>query len=150
MRTKVIATFLPVIFCLALVVSVQAKSAKKSKSASASTTVTGCLQSGSSPNTFILSNTSSENMKSSNMSSSSRNQTPSEMARSEGSYNLIPQGNMDLQKWVGQRVQVTGKWAKPTSASSQGSSSSSMDNSSMSGSSDLLVTSVHKTSGTCK
>ncbi len=133
------------LFCMTLAVSVQAKSGKSG--AKANRTVIGCLQTGSGPNSYVLNNMSGASMNSSkNMSNSG--QTPSEMARSEGSYTLVPENNIDLQKWVGKRVRVTGRMGTSTS-SSPSDTSSSESNASMNGS-EFMVSSIHAASGTCQ
>jgi hypothetical protein len=154
MRTKILTTLLPLAFCMTLALGVQAKSGKKSSSYG-QTSVTGCLQTGTSPNSYVLNNVNESTTKSSMNKSG---QTPNEMARSESSssYTLIPEGkNINLQNWVGQRVRVTGRMSSSSSQSSSSSgSSSSMDNSSsMSGSmsgSEFMVSSIHKSTGTCQ
>ncbi len=152
MRTKLMTMVAALSFCMALAVSVQAKSGKHS-AASGRTSVIGCLQTGSSPNTYVLNNVSESTKSSKSMSKSS--QAPSEMARSEGSYMLIPEGNVNLQNWVGKRVRVTGRMATSTSSnpnesSSSGSSSSSSESSSSTSGSEFMVTSIRAASGTCQ
>lgn len=161
MTRKITRMVLPLAFCMALVIGVQAKSGK-SHSSGKSMTLTGCLQSGSSPNTFMLSNVGENSQSGSNRSSNS-SQTPGAMARSENSgstYTLIPSGRVNLQNWVGQRVRVTGKISGSSSESMGSSTSSSSSNrgdqndmssgSSMGSGSEFMVTSVKKVSGTCQ
>lgn len=69
-------------------------------------TLTGCLQAGTEPNTYILSNVSSTN--SASKPSKGESQTPGEMARAETSYILVPQAGVDISQHVGKRVRVTG------------------------------------------
>jgi len=157
MSTRFTKMILPLTFCMALAVGVQAKAGQdtsKDSSKGKKMTVTGCLQTGSSPNTFVLNNVGDSTQSSKNQPSQS--QTPGEMARSEGSsYMLIPSGNVNLQNWVGQRVQITGKMVADSSMStSSGDHSQSghdmSDSSSMSGTSELMVTTIKKVPGTCQ
>ncbi len=87
-------------------------------------TLTGCLQAGTEPNTWILTNATTSSAK-----STRNNQAPSEMARAESSYVLVPENGIDLSKHVGHRVRVTGnieEGSSSTSPSTSNTGSSSM------------------------
>jgi hypothetical protein len=101
-------------------------------------TVTGCLQQGTSPNTYVLNNATTTPSTSSNMNDENQNQAradidqnqteqgmdqqnqtdqgynqqmPSAEARAEDSYILIPDANshVDLKSHIGHKVEITGK-----------------------------------------
>ncbi len=110
-----------------------------------SMSLTGCLQAGTEPNTYILSNVSS--------GKAARNKNkagaPGEMARAESSYVLVPQSGVDISQHVGKRVRVTGsiesqdmnsgssKWDSKNDTSSQEGSKGSMGSQSSSSSSQM-------------
>lgn len=73
-------------------------------------TLTGCLRAGSSPNSFMLDNaTPSEMSGQSEYHSEGQSSSPSELARTETDYMLIPEGRVDLQSHVGKKVEVKGE-----------------------------------------
>jgi hypothetical protein len=137
MKIKIPTYFISFALCLALSAGAQAKS--KSEMKHSKTTLTGCLEQGTQPNTFMLNNASS------GKTGKSGSNQPSEMARSENdSYTLIPESsNVNLQQFLGQRVTVSGNFAENQSAANQ-TESSSMN------ASDFMVASIHKTSGSCQ
>ena len=67
---------------------------------SKSTTLTGCLEKGSEPDSYMLHNASMRQLGSS--------ESPNKMARSVTSYKLIPDRNVDLKDHIGHKVEVTG------------------------------------------
>jgi len=104
MKKMLTALWLP----MALSLAVAAIGAPKHKQDSSKDQIslTGCLQTGTEPNTFVLANATTSSAKSKRGKES--NQAPSEMARAESSYVLVPENGIDLSKHVGHRVRVTG------------------------------------------
>ncbi len=144
MRTRLAALLLPLTFCLALVVYAQTNSTwNASQEKGKSMKLTGCLQNGSEPNTYILDNVS--------MAQSRTSEAPSEMARTEPSYKLIPEGDIDLKDHIGHKVEVTGmlmnEEREGNESSSSGSSSSSY--SQTSGTPELKVSAIRHLATTC-
>ena len=147
MRTRFTTLLLPLAVSLAMVVFAPAKSnpagaSEKGKSVK----LTGCLESGSEPNTYMLKNVS--------MADSGSSGAPNEMARSESSFRLIAEGNVNLKDHVGHKVEVTGIESESSSESSmEGSESSASSPSSSSyGTSttpELKVSSIRHISTTC-
>jgi hypothetical protein len=145
-------------------------------------TITGCLQSGTTPNSFMLSNAKSSDMEPQSQSRSeygdqsqnpeqqgqnqpdqmgneSQGQMPSEMARSENNYMLIPEGKVDLKSHIGQRVEITGQMMKSgsktmestESSTPSGSSSSSRSSSEMSSAQpQIKVRSIRSVAQSCQ
>jgi hypothetical protein len=147
MRTRIYTISLALALGMALAPGAQAKP-HGTKSGS-HITLTGCLQSGATLNTYVLNNVMSTTAESSRNQATS---TPSEMARSESSsYVLVPEGKVNLQKFVGQRVRVTGTISGEQSTSNPSSSSAgnTKQPSSTSGKNELKVMAIHKISGTC-
>lgn len=112
----------------------QSNPSAHSQTSSDRITVTGCLQQGTSPNTYVLNHAMPSNASSSyggqtdqdqaradmnqnqnnpdmNMpSDQNQAQMPSEEARTENnSYVLIPGSNVDLKSHIGHQVEITGK-----------------------------------------
>ncbi len=111
MKRRVLMLLLPLACSAALALNARAQDqpqTEKQESQSAEparqVTVTGCLQGGTEPNSFVLNDAA---MASSNLDRDRDSDEPSEMARSDYSYNLIPDGQ-DLARFVGQKVEVTG------------------------------------------
>ncbi len=76
-------------------------------------TLTGCLQAGTEPNTFVLNNATETRAQASTKGSRRKGMAsetnPSEMARTDTSYLLVPANKkMDLSQHIGQRVEVKG------------------------------------------
>jgi hypothetical protein len=141
-------------------------------SAKGSVTLTGCLQAGTEPNTFVLNNVSESGAQSSAHSresqstsqagstGSSSDRNPSEMARTDTSYVLVPNNKkMDLSQHIGQRVEVTGSLVpghsktgmgtgSSSSSSTMGSSGSPSSSSSNTGSTGSSGSSGSSTTGT--
>jgi hypothetical protein len=150
-------------------------------------TLTGCLQPGTDPNTYMLNDVTPGDQESSQQQgyndqgqaradfphqnredrtaddqSQEQNQSqsnmPSEMARTESSYMLIPEGRVDLRSHVGQRVEVSGKMIQTTSRTNQisrattpsGQSSSMHSSTEMSGQPQFRVSSVRQISQSCQ
>jgi hypothetical protein len=120
---------------MGLVSGLQAKSEKE-------IAVTGCLQQGSEPNTYVLLNVMS--------ASQGSNQTPSQMARSEGSFSylLMDAKKHDARSFVGQRVLINGINTTYESTN-QGDISSPPATGNLYGQPALRVMSIQKSSGTC-
>ncbi len=109
-------------------------------------TLTGCVQQGTEPNSYMLTNVTSDSAR------SKSDKAPSEMARAESSYILVPENStMDLSKHVGHRVRVTGSIEDKgmTDMSSQSSQSSSSQTSS-SNATRFDVKSIKHVSDTCQ
>jgi len=143
MRKKLIALLVPMTLILALVVYAQTRSSSMGSEKGNKTTLTGCLQTGSEPNTYMLNNVS--------MSRNRSGSTPSEMARAETSYKLIPEGSVDLKDHVGHKVEVTGMLEHAEMSmehSTSGESSSSYSNKS-SEVPEIKVSSIRHISATC-
>ncbi len=155
-------------------------------------TLTGCLEQGTEPNSFVLNNVNmselnqqsqyqrrSDQSQDQNIPDQSQAQSnepdqnqaqdqsgyesqsgsmPSELARTETSINVIPEGNLDLSSHVGQRVQVTGKISETTTRTNQssrattpsGQSSEMHSSTQMSGQHQLQATSIRQISGSCQ
>ncbi len=134
MRTKSIALFLPMTFVLALLVYAQTQTGSMGGERSKNMKITGCLQAGSEPNTYVLNNA--------NMSRSRSSRTPSEMARAETSYKLIPEDSVDLKDHVGHKVEVTGTLENQESSMEHSSPSANETP-------ELKVSSIRHISPTC-
>jgi len=154
-------------------------------------TLTGCLEQGAEPNSFVLNkaNLSDQNRSSyrerSDQSQSQQDypdqeaqsnnpdsteptdqiqsQTdsgnlPSEMARAESSYALIPEGRVDLKSHIGHRVEVTGKIMESSSEMTQSSTattpsgqwSTMKSTTEVTGQPQLRVSSIRHISDTCQ
>lgn len=155
-------------------------------------TVTGCLQQGTEPNSFVLYNVTPSDMSQQsyqreNDNSQIQNQargdynnqtrsqdvtpdtqnlqdqdqsgtTPSEMARTETSYTLIPDGRVDLKSHIGQRVEVSGKMSESSSRTNQtsrattpsGQSSSMHSSTEITGQPQFKVSSIRQLSQSCQ
>lgn len=105
-------------------------------------TLTGCLQAGTEPNTYILTNATNSTAK-----GSSGNEAPSEMARAENSYVLVPESGIDLSKHVGHRVRVTGSMEEGAMSGSSGASGGSQSTTNMT---RFDVKSIKHVSNTCQ
>ncbi len=114
--------------------------------------MTGCLQTGSNPNVYVLKDASVTAQEGKNTQA----QAPGRMPRGQVFYTLVPEArvkaHMNLKDYVGQRVQVTGRMATATSSSPNPGLSSAAGNPSAAGENgtDFLVTSIQKTGGTCQ
>jgi len=136
-------------------------------------TVTGCLRAGTEPNSYVLHNVTPSDMSQqssqrdsnypdrdpSQIQDESRVDTmPSEMAKTEDSYTLIPDGRVDLKSHVGERVEVTGKMSESTSRTEQssrattpaGQSSSIHSSTEMTGQAQFKVSSIRRISQSCQ
>ena len=163
MKRMLTALWLPMALSLAIAAIGAPKhkqdiSTKASSSTSSQITLTGCLQTGTEPNTYVLTNAITSTAKNKRGKESS-NQAPSEMARAESSYILVPENGVDLSKHVGHRVRVTGTVEEGSSSSSgmTGSSSSGQTSSnsmsSQSNQSNMArfdVKSIRHVSNTCQ
>ena len=72
-----------------------------SKSQAKETSLTGCLEAGTVPNTFVLKNVSAE-------TSAGSEAKPTELAKTESEYALTPAGKVNLKDHLGHKVEVTG------------------------------------------
>ena len=100
MRHKAIATSLALTFCLALALAAQAPhTGQGSKGKEIS--LTGCLETGAEPNTFLLKNVGTQ-------AASGTEAKPAELARTDTEYKLIADTSVKLNDHVGQKVAVTG------------------------------------------
>jgi hypothetical protein len=167
MKSKLIALFImPLAFSVLFTVNAQAKTHKIRMK------MTGCLETtGTVPNTFVLNNITKGYTR--------YNQTgeaPLALARTED-FVLVPQGDVDLQKHLGQRVKISG-WIsdEPVATSSygtviapsnsgatvvvpdnsgatvvvpQGSSTAVIPSNTVATASVFRVTHIHKLSGSC-
>jgi hypothetical protein len=108
--------------------------------------ITGCLQNGPDPNTFVLI-PSDSSAGTSQMGSNQTGGTPEEMARSENSYTLIPDQKVNLSDHVGHQVQVEGEFIgqQDTTNSSTTNPSASSQNQQQ-----FKVSSIRKIGTTCK
>jgi len=106
MKNKVIAILVPLAFSLALAGSASAESGKVHKIRAK---MSGCLESGVTPDSFVLDV---------HKGYTRHNQTgrdPFMLARTEN-IALIPATDQDLKKHVGQRVKVSGYFTRESSA----------------------------------
>ncbi len=111
MKSKLIALLImPLAFSVVFAVNAQAKTHKIRMK------MTGCLETtGTEPNTFVLSNISRGYTR-----YNQSGEAPLALARTED-FVLVPQGDVDLQKHVGQRVKITGWMSdEPVATSSYG------------------------------
>ena len=120
------------------------QTAPSSSSMGKSVTIIGCLQSGTEPNSYVLSNAMPSDTSQQSQIRSER--TPSEMARTEDSYTLIPEGRVDLKKHVGHKVEVTGKVAEKSSRTSAQTEQSSE----MTGHPHFKVASIREIAQSCQ
>jgi hypothetical protein len=100
MRHKAIATSLTLACCIAFALAAQAPSAG-TKGQGKEISLTGCLEAGTEPNTFVLKNVSTE-------TAAGSEAKPPELAKTESEYTLTPAGKVNLKGHVGQKVEVTG------------------------------------------
>ncbi len=100
MRHKAIATSLTLACCLAFALAAQDPSTG-TKNQGKETSLTGCLEAGTAPNTFVLKNVSAE-------ASAGSEAKPTELANTESEYALISGGKVNLKDHVGHKVAVTG------------------------------------------
>ncbi len=124
-----------------------------------SVTLTGCLQAGTEPNTFVLNHVSETGTQTGSQRSTA-DKNPSEMARADTTYSLVPNNKkIDFSKHMGHRVEVSGNLmpegsshsgsSKDSSASSSSSSSTGQMGSMDSGRMQLKVRSIRQVAATC-
>jgi hypothetical protein len=106
-----------------------------------SVTLTGCLAAGKDPGTFVLRSVTKSGMNQGQSSQNKSGAKPSELAKTEPSYALIPEGKVDLKSHLGHKVEVTGMIAE---------SSKSNTSTEMTGQAELKVSSIRHISSTCK
>ena len=100
MKHKAIATSLALSCCLAFALAAQYP-AGGTKSQAKETSLTGCLEAGTVPNTFVLKNVSAE-------TSAGSEAKPTELAKTESEYALTAVGKVNLKDHLGHKVEVTG------------------------------------------
>ena len=155
MNTKKLIALGSIFAFLSLAADLKAGSEKSSE-----ITVTGCLQNSGNPNSWVLNVRSQGAERGSNESG----QVPSELARSEPSYVLVPEG-VNLARFEGKKVRVNGKLAKQGTpsdwvASRMGEAATMPANSDFNGEInesssitsqyELRVWSIQEVSGTCR
>jgi len=135
MRKKMIYLSLTLVCCVGLASGLQAKSEKE-------IAVTGCLQLGMEPNTYVLVNVMS--------ASQGSDQVPGQMARSDASFSdiLLDAKKHDVRSFVGERVLVNGMRTTYESTN-QGNIAAPAASGNLNGQPALKVLSIQKTAGTC-
>ena len=128
MRQKVIVTSLALVCCLALALAAQIPSRGKELN------LTGCLQAGIEPNTFILKNVSTQ-------AAAGSETRPAELAKADTEYRLTADATVNLKDHVGQKVEVSGIITGQTQERSAASEAARM--------SQLKVKSIKQVSETC-
>jgi len=76
-------------------------------------TLTGCLQTGTEPNTFVLNNVTPGGKE----TTSTPGAKPDELAKTEPSYILSPDAKVSLKEHVGHKIEVTGTLAAKSTSS---------------------------------
>jgi hypothetical protein len=144
MKRKLSTLLLSLALSLTVATYLQAKDQTQSHESKSekSMKMTGCLQNGAEPNTFVLIPTSSTTG-SSQMSKNQTGSTPEEMARSENSYTLIPDQKVNLSDHVGHQVQIKGQLIdQESSAKDSGNAGQNQ--------SQFRVSSIRSLGATCK
>lgn len=127
-------------------------------------TIIGCLQQGIDADSYVLNNAQRGDMEQQASQDQSRpegerqDQAPSELARTQDSYQLVPEAQMDLKNYVGQRVEITGeiiqsadsRTVESTRSTTPSGQSSSGRTETISGRHHLKVASVKALGATCK
>ena len=157
MRIKIYTISFVLAVFMAFPAGVRAQTQSHNAMGGSHITVTGCLQNGTDPDTYTLNNANNVMNRTTEMSRNQSTSTPSEMPRTENSSYVLVPGKVSLRGFVGQRVRVTGNLSGEQSMNNPASSSAgktsqsdeSSSSSSMSGHHRLMVTSIHKISGTC-
>jgi hypothetical protein len=132
-------------------------------------TFTGCLEKGAVPDSFVLNNVDHKtsqkstdrghnedwgqaqgNQDASQDQSKDQNENmPSEMARSEDSYGLIPEGSLNFNGYINKQVEVTGT-IMPMRPRTNDPDQMSSDDSSTNNQSEIKVSSIRQISRSCK
>jgi hypothetical protein len=157
MRNTVMTLFLVLAFSMALTaVQYQDPSQKEDQSSAYQhnqenhVTVTGCLQKGAAPNSFVLNKAGkSMGQAQGNESTEPTENLPSEMARSEDSYALIPEGRINFSDYIGQQVEVTGT-IMPALPRANTPDDMSQNESSMNNQTEIRVNSIRQISRSCQ
>jgi hypothetical protein len=177
MRNTVMTLFLVLAFSMALTAA-QDQSQPQTEDQSSTyqqnqenhVTITGCLQKGAAPDSFVLNNVgkgmsqrtlndqgSSEGMDQAqgNQGTEPSENMPSEMARSESSYALVPEGKINFSDYIGQQVEVTGTMmpALPRANTPDDMSQNSQNpqnDSSMNNQPEIRVNSIRQISRSCQ
>jgi hypothetical protein len=130
-------------------------------------TISGCLQKGAGTNSFVLNNVgknmgqrsfndqgSNENMGEAqeNERTEPSENLPNEMARSENSYTLVPEGKINFDDYLGQQVEVTGTImpALPRANTPDDMSQNSQNDSSMNNQPEIRVSSIRQIARSCQ
>ena len=100
MRHKAIATSLTLACCLAFALAAQDPSAG-TKSQGKETSLTGCLEAGAKPNTYVLKNVSEQ-------TAAGSETKPAELGKTESEYALSAAPSVNLKAHLGHKVEVTG------------------------------------------
>jgi len=132
MRYKAIGISLALACCLVLAVAAQTPSTG-TKGQGKEVSLTGCLQSGTEANTFILKNIGEQ--------AAAGTERPAELAKAETEYRLIADANVNLKEHVGHKVEVTGTISGSRQERTGGSETHRMSN--------LKVKSLKQVSETC-
>ncbi len=101
------------------------KSSKHQRSSREEVTLTGCLQQGSTPNTYLLTNVQQETTGTSGQSASSSSQSSTSGSSSSESVELLAGRRTNLKEHVGHKIEVKGYPAGMEEPGSQSGSSSS-------------------------
>lgn len=164
MKKTLMTSFLLLVCSLALMAAqseTDQQNMPSSSEAGRKIKISGCLQSGSEPNSYVLNNATPSGMSqpSSQDSGQSRSQAdmgmdPSELARTQTSYTLVPEGNVNLENMVGKKVEVTGKMIQSDYGSSatdpSGRTSPSHSSTEMSGEPKFQVSSIRQIGQSCR
>jgi len=129
MRQKVIVTSLALVCCLALAVAAQFPTGRGKD-----VNLTGCLQAGMEPNTFILKNVSTQ-------AAAGSETRPAELAKADAEYRLTADATVNLKDHVGHKVEVSGIITGQTQERSAASEAARM--------SQFKVKSIKQVSETC-
>lgn len=129
-------------------------------------TIVGCLQQGVEADSYVLNNAQKGDMGQQTYQGQDQtqpegerpDQTPSELARTQDSYKLVPDARVDLKNYVGQRVEISGeiihsadsKTVESTQSTTPSGQSSSGRTETISGQQHLRVSSVKALGGACQ
>ncbi len=100
MSHKAIAISLTLACCLALAMAAQAP-LTETKGQGKEVTLTGCLQAGTEPNSFILKNAGVQ-------AAAGSEAKPAELAKADTEYRLTAAANLNLKDHVGHKVELIG------------------------------------------
>jgi len=135
-KAKLIAMLLPLFLAFAFAARTQTGQMQgtSSQERSQKAKFTGCLQSGTTPESFTLNNVK--------VAQTRTGKTPSRMARAESSYTLLPDSRVNLARHVGHEVEITGSLMNaPTSSSGKSDQGQNAE---------IRVSSIRHISDTCR